>query len=170
MTRHEEGAELARLFLETLTHRGGADITPADLVASAMVSVLNTYDLSHQHHVELDVADVYAATLKAARRRGKYPSELGLRRCMIAIHRVAISRGVVVGDLQSPCHDAPLVRIRDEASWVCRQDGHPFALIGIALGGRDHSTVIAAVRRHKRELARKVTGAARDYAEMRRGE
>lgn len=160
MTRLEEGAAMARLFMEAITHRAGIEVTPVDIVASAMLAVLNAYDLSHQHHVEPDVASVYDATLRAAWWRGQHPDNIGLRRCVITLCDVAREHSTAVKDIQGESRASAIVRVRDAVAWACRQDGHPYALIGVALGGRDHSTVMAAVSRHEGGLTAPVDGRA----------
>lgn len=65
---------------------------------------------------------------------------------------VASSHGIHVDDLCGADRRADLVRVRDEAAWLLRSTGAPLKSIGRALGGRDHSTVLVAIRRFEARM------------------
>ena len=54
--------------------------------------------------------------------------------------------------LRSPLRERGIVRQRDEAAWRLRESGMTLVAIGRALGGRDHSTILSAIRRHETRM------------------
>ena len=63
------------------------------------------------------------------------------------VRRVSV-KGVISGD-----RGAPLVRARDEVSWLAKKHlGLSYPAIAKHLGERDHTTILAAVRRHQARL------------------
>lgn len=62
---------------------------------------------------------------------------------------VAADADVTVAQLVGPSRRAPLVRARDRAAWILHRQGYSLSAVGRILGGRDHTTIFAAVRRHR---------------------
>lgn len=63
---------------------------------------------------------------------------------------VAAKTGFTVAELISPRRDRALVRARWEAMDRCRQEtSASYPQIGGFFGGRDHTSILYAVRRHK---------------------
>lgn len=98
------------------------------------------------------VADAGAAPPKMAAPRP-------LRRTVLTladvIRTVADHFGVTVALLKSETRSKPIARPRQVACYLAREVlGKELAAIGRALGGRDHTTVIAAVKRIKLEITR----------------
>lgn len=60
---------------------------------------------------------------------------------------VAAETGWSEADLRGPGRDAGLVRARDLVVWRARRDGLSLTQIGRELGGRHHTTIMAAAQR-----------------------
>lgn len=60
---------------------------------------------------------------------------------------VADHFGITIERLTSPRKPDQLARARHVAAWFLRSTGMSFALVGAALGGRNHSTVMASCRK-----------------------
>jgi len=122
-------------------------------------------DVRHAFATETEHAAVKAAIWKP-KRPTRAPAMRSLERLRESlkvrplIAAVAAARGMEERHLVGASRVAAVVRARDEASWVIRDmvriDGEPisYPMIGLALGGRDHSTVIAACRRVEARIAR----------------
>ena len=63
------------------------------------------------------------------------------------IDKVSAKMGVRSEDIIGPSHKPKHVRPRWIAMWACRQQGIPYAVIGEHFGGRDHKTVMHAVKK-----------------------
>jgi len=63
------------------------------------------------------------------------------------IEKVAAKMGVTSEEIKGPVKLKRLYRARRVAMWACRQQGIPYAVIGEHFGGRDHQTVLSAVRK-----------------------
>ena len=71
------------------------------------------------------------------------------------IRQVAQKYGYTAFELKSARRARGLVRARHEAMWVCRkQTQNSLPQIGRAFGGRDHTTVLHACRRHEERMAK----------------
>jgi len=69
------------------------------------------------------------------------------------LEQVALKHGVSVIDIQSHRRDKPAYVARQEAAWRMRRETQlTTSQIGHRLGGRDHTTVIHAIRRHEERL------------------
>ena len=69
------------------------------------------------------------------------------------LNRVAFVRRVSVAGLISSDRGAPLVRARDEASWLAKKYlGLSYPAIAKHMGGRDHTSILAACRRHQARI------------------
>jgi len=69
------------------------------------------------------------------------------------LERVAFVRRVSVAGLVSGDRGRPLVRARDEASWLARKYlGLSYPVIAKHMGERDHSSVFAACHRHQARI------------------
>jgi len=66
--------------------------------------------------------------------------------------------GVTWDELLSKSRIAHIVAARHVASWLMRRSGMSYPAIGRALGGRDHTTAMAAVARVEAELRRAPEG------------
>jgi len=69
---------------------------------------------------------------------------------------VCRKHGVDPNDVMTASRMRPIVNCRNEIAWeirnICAADGNPifsFPQIGKYLGGRDHTTIIHAIRRHE---------------------
>lgn len=63
--------------------------------------------------------------------------------------------GVTQADIISQRQDRRTARARHVAMWLCRHDtGASLPKIGKAFGGRDHTSVLYAIRKIDAELAR----------------
>lgn len=61
---------------------------------------------------------------------------------------VSVNFAVMPTDITGPSRLPPYVRARDAVAWLARRRLHrSCTVIGRQLGGRDHSTVVVAVRR-----------------------
>lgn len=60
---------------------------------------------------------------------------------------VALEHGVGVDRLRGPSRGATLCRARFHAAKMLREAGYSLKEIGYVLGGRDHSTIIHALKR-----------------------
>ncbi len=70
------------------------------------------------------------------------------------IREVADDHGLLKGDLVGPRRHQRIVQARDEAAYRMRTElDMTLVAIGQALGGRDHSTVIASLRRSEDRVA-----------------
>lgn len=71
------------------------------------------------------------------------------------IEAMALARGMLASDLTGVRQDHGVVVVRDEIVWLLRQQKPPvsFSIIGLAFGGRDHSSMMAARRRFEARLA-----------------
>lgn len=70
-----------------------------------------------------------------------------------ALAEAAERHGVRRPEIRGRSRVARIVKARDEAALLMHQRGLSYPQIGARLGGRDHSTIIAAVRRAKARLA-----------------
>ena len=69
------------------------------------------------------------------------------------LERVSFVRRVSVEGIMSESRGLPLVRARDEVSWLARKHlGLSYTAIARQLGGRDHTTVLHGVRRHQARI------------------
>ncbi|WP_354542341.1 helix-turn-helix domain-containing protein [Rhizobium alvei] len=60
--------------------------------------------------------------------------------------------GITVSEVRGPCRDATLVRARHEAIYeVRRQTSFSLPQIGRWFGGRDHSSILSAVRKIRKQ-------------------
>lgn len=80
------------------------------------------------------------------------------RRVNVGMHQIVVAVAddmkINVPDMLSPARDAWLVRARDIAAWAAREvTSMSLAQIGRRLGGRDHSSILAGMRRAERMLA-----------------
>ncbi len=81
-------------------------------------------------------------------------------RAGIILSQVAAKHGMEVSDLTGNDRTPKVAQARHEAAYRLRREvvilGAPmsFPQIGIALGGRDHSTIIKSIERHEQWLAR----------------
>jgi len=67
---------------------------------------------------------------------------------------VAVKHDLTLADLIGPSRLAPVVKARHEAMHrVRRETSHSLPRIGQLFGGRDHTTVMNAVRRHAQRVA-----------------
>lgn len=70
------------------------------------------------------------------------------------IKQVAAKHGVTVTDIISERRPKPVVIARHEAMWRCKQETtNSLPAIGRAFGGRDHTTALAAIRKHEWRMA-----------------
>lgn len=60
---------------------------------------------------------------------------------------VAVETGIGVPAMRSPSRDRTISRVRFEAMRRAREAGYSLGRIGLYFGGRDHTSVIYAVRR-----------------------
>ena len=66
------------------------------------------------------------------------------------IREVAEERGLTKGDIVGPCREKRLVVARDEAAYRMHKELEmTLAAIGQALGNRNHSTILSALRRRE---------------------
>src|SRR5580765_2541437 len=70
------------------------------------------------------------------------------------IAKAAMIHGVAVSKIVGPSRLRSVVLARDEVSWLLRQSGLSYPQVGAAIGGRDHSTAMAAVRRFEARMAK----------------
>ena len=64
------------------------------------------------------------------------------------LHATAMYYGLTVADLKGPARHASVTRARHVAMWVSRKvTAESFPELGMTFGSRDHTTVIAAVRK-----------------------
>ena len=66
---------------------------------------------------------------------------------------VAAETGVAVEDIRGPGKTESVLLARDEVVRRAREAGHSAPKIGRALGGRDHSTILAAEKRARQRRA-----------------
>lgn len=66
---------------------------------------------------------------------------------------VAIEHGLTVADLKGSSHSRPAVIARHEACYRLYKAGLSTTQIGRALGGRDHTTALHGIRRHRERMA-----------------
>lgn len=71
---------------------------------------------------------------------------------------VAHAHGLTEDHLRGPGRWRRVVRARDEAIYLCRIEGWSAPVIGRQFGGRDHSTILEAARRHALRLGLSVAG------------
>lgn len=71
------------------------------------------------------------------------------------VAEVASKHGFTFDEMTSARRQRDLVIARQEAMWRCKKET-PYSLprIGTFFGGRDHTTVLHAVRRHEERMAR----------------
>jgi chromosomal replication initiator protein len=73
---------------------------------------------------------------------------VGIVTPLTMIARVAVLRGVPIADIRGPSRYSRHVKARHEAMWLIREATElSFPEIGRLFRGRDHTTVIAGVRR-----------------------
>lgn len=89
---------------------------------------------------ELEVAFAELGDDLAAKIRSPHP-------CTRIISETAHEHDISREDLIGPSRRHHITRIRQLAMWRCRQAGFSLPVIGRYFGGRDHTTVIHAVRR-----------------------
>lgn len=66
---------------------------------------------------------------------------------------VADRYGLTEAELKGPDRTFRVAHPRQEAMFLCRQQGWSSGQIAMALGGRDHSTVIHGCQAHARRMA-----------------
>ena len=64
-------------------------------------------------------------------------------------HEVAELSGVPLDQIMSMTREAQVVMARDLVCYVAHREGHSMETIGRCLGGRDHTTILAAIGREK---------------------
>lgn len=70
------------------------------------------------------------------------------------VRQVAERHGITVEELLGPCRARRFAWPRQEAAYRLRTETPlSFAQIGERLGGRDHTTIIHAIRAHERRVA-----------------
>lgn len=79
--------------------------------------------------------------------------------CREILQRIAIASGFEVADLLGKARTPSVVKARHAAMWAAFQAGLSFSEIGREFG-RDHTTVISAVRKVEAERAKKGARAA----------
>lgn len=68
---------------------------------------------------------------------------------------VARKHGVSIDELRSHRRHKEVIAARHEAMWRCRHETlASLPMIGRALGGRDHTTILNGVRKHAARLAK----------------
>lgn len=81
------------------------------------------------------------------------------------IAEVAVAHGLAITGLTGASRTAFVCAARDEAAWRLRGEGHTYRLIGAALGGRTHTAVMLACRRHEARKILKAEGAVHGVCE-----
>jgi hypothetical protein len=77
----------------------------------------------------------------------------------------AADHGITFNDLRSTARTGPVVKARQQAMWLIARDTHlSYPQIGTLFGGRDHTTVLYAVRRENERLGENVRGAGAKWA------
>lgn len=68
-----------------------------------------------------------------------------------ALDLISKATGVPVAELTGSNRSVPIVRTRDAAIWALRTTGHFSSIdLGCIFGGRDHSTILSALKRFER--------------------
>lgn len=78
------------------------------------------------------------------------PGEGMLKR---VIAEAAADHGVHASDVEGERRDSQTCLVRDDAAYRMRLLGASYPRIGAALGGRDHTTIMAAVKRQRNRVA-----------------
>jgi len=99
--------------------------------------------IAHLEGIKSEVEAAMQKTIKANRQ-----SEM----VSYLLKTVAEKHGVSVEEIISNSRDFHICRARDEAAYKLKNSGRSNASVGKILGDRDHSTIIAAVRRHEMRL------------------
>ncbi len=74
------------------------------------------------------------------------PASIGGQARAIIVE-TAKSHGFTVGDILARCRNAEIIQARHHAMWLCARDTYlPYTMIGRAFG-RDHTSILHAVRR-----------------------
>lgn len=72
--------------------------------------------------------------------------DAGIRKIVRA---VSAASGVAIDHILSPNRQRSVVMARDLACYVAYRGGYSLEMIGRCIGGRDHTTIYAAVEREK---------------------
>lgn len=139
-------------------------IIPRERIYGKVPKPLRDLTLEERRDLELRVkyadgwADGYRAGMAAG--RTEILPHIPPPTSMAAIaNEVADKHGVSIFELKSVRKNRPSVLARQEFCFRCLYEtSFSYGQIGHFLGGRDHTTILHAVRRHKERLAREAEG------------
>ena len=77
---------------------------------------------------------------------------------MDVVYPIATRLGVSISKMKGPSKERHIVSARDTAIWALHSSGlYSSTMIGKFMGGRDHSTILVAIRRYKRQMNRQAS-------------
>jgi hypothetical protein len=106
---------------------------------------------ARQHNLTLRPKGDPIALYRLFYERRSEPATYGLERARDIIRAVAAFHGLTVHEMLQDIRKQRIVSARQESMWLCARDTHlSYPAIARLHGGRDHTTVIAAIRKINR--------------------